>query len=105
MVWYCGLFTLCVWPCVDDWDVLVCVPVCVLVCVVDCVPACALGVEGSRRVYPCPVVSPLFGTDEDLVYVLFSDAVAGLLVAVPVPDCAADVADDAEGDADPALLE
>jgi hypothetical protein len=81
------------------------VPVCDLVCVVDWVPVCALGAEGSRRVYPCPVVSPLFGTDEDLVYVLFSVAVANLLVAVLVPDCAADVADDAEGDADPALLE
>jgi hypothetical protein len=37
--------------------------------------------------------------------VLFSDAVAGLLVAALVPDCATDVADDAEGDVDPALLE
>jgi len=36
--------------------------------------------------------------------VLFSDAAPGLRVAVVVPDCA-DVADDAEGDADPLLLE
>jgi len=56
-------------------------------------------------VYPCPVVSPLLGTDEDLVYVLFSDASAGLLVAEPVPDCATDVTDEAEGDTDPLLLE
>lgn len=68
-------------------------------------PDCVLGPERSRRVEPCPVVSPLFGTDEDLLYVLFSDAAAGLLVAVLVPACEDDVTPDAEGEADPVLLE